>query len=116
MNDVNLTPSDPIDGSTSTTATTTTTTETEGISPPTTPPSMASCFFAEIRRMSSDDEHDLREEARNQPSIFDSIAPDFYSPPALTHHVDYHFKTERRKLELEALRTKQLAKPKGMSY
>jgi hypothetical protein len=63
--------------------------------------------------MSSEDDHDLREEARHQPSIFDSIAPDFYSPPPLTHHVDYHSKTERRKQELEVLRTKQLAKPKG---
>ena len=74
-----------------------------------------SSFFAEIRRMSSEDDHDLREEARHQPSIFDAMAPDFYSPPAFTRHVDYHSRTERRKLELEVLRTKQLAKPKGAS-
>jgi len=80
----------------------------------TTNSSSSSSFFAEIRRMSSEEDHDLREEARHQPSIFDSVAPDFYSPPAFTHHVDYHSKTQRRKLELEVLRAKQLAKPKGV--
>jgi hypothetical protein len=86
------------------------TSTTTAIGPPIT---TVSPFFSEIRRMSNEDDHDLLQEARLQPSIFDSKAPDFYSPPPLTHHVDYHSKTERRKEELEALKTKHLAKSKG---
>ena len=35
-----------------------------------------------------------------------------YSPPPLTHHLDYKSKADIRRMELETLRQKQLAKPK----
>ena len=40
-------------------------------------------------------------------------ASSLYSPPPLTHHLDYKSKADIRRKELESLRQKQLAKPKG---
>ena len=37
----------------------------------------------------------------------------FYSPPAMTPHMDYRSKAEIRRAELEALREQKLAQPKG---